>query len=123
MRDRIITIIAVVAAIVGWWGIYLLTGQVGPDQPGALTFFFALLFLALTATLIPPIAFLNRRLAPMAVKRDPWRFLRHSAWVALCLSSWGWLQTHRAFNLAFALVTALIFAGIELLIVRLKGET
>jgi hypothetical protein len=123
MRDRMISIVAVLAAIIGWWGILELTRQVGPDQPGAQTFFYALLFLALTATLAPAIAYLNRRLAPEAVKRDPWRFLRHSAWAALCLASWAWLQTLRAFNLAFALVTALIFVGIELLIVRLKGET
>jgi hypothetical protein len=122
MRNRIITVVAVVAAVIGWWAIYLLTGRVGPDQPGAQTFFFALVFLALTATLVPAVAYLHRRLAPRAVARDPWRFLRHSAWVALCLASWAWLQTRQAFNLAFALITALIFIGIELLIVRLRGE-
>jgi hypothetical protein len=122
MRDRVISIVAVVVAIIGWWGIYELTGQTGPDQPGALPFLYALLFLALTATFAPPAAYLNRRLVPDAVKRDPWRFLRHSAWAALCLTSWAWLQSHRAFNLAFALITALIFVGIEMLIVRLKGE-
>jgi hypothetical protein len=123
MRNRIISIVAVMAAIVGWWGIWLLTGRVGPDLPGAQAFFFALLFLALTATLVPAVSYLNRRLAPDAVKRDPWRFLRHSSWVALCLSSWAWLQTRRAFNVGFALVTALIFVGIELLVVRLRAET
>jgi hypothetical protein len=123
MRDRVISIVAVLVAIIGWWGLYELMGQIGPDQPGALTFFFALLFLALTATFAPPAAYLNRRLVPVAVEHDPWRFLRHSAWAALCLTSWAWLQSHRVFNLAFALITALIFVGIELLIVRLKGET
>jgi hypothetical protein len=123
MRQKLISILAVLVAIVGWWGIYQLTGQVGPEQPGALTFFFALLFLALTATLAPPVAYLNRRFAPEAVERDPWRFLRHSAWAALCLTSWAWLQSHRVFNPAFALIIAAIFVGVELLIVRLRGET
>jgi hypothetical protein len=123
MRDKLISMLALVVAIIGWWGLYELTGQIGPEQPGALSFFFALLFLALTATLAPALAYLNRRFAPEAVERDPWRFLRHSAWAALCLTSWAWLQSHRAFNLAFALIVALIFVGIELLIVRLKGES
>jgi hypothetical protein len=59
----------------------------------------------------------------VAVRRDPLRFFRHSAWGGLCLSSWAWLQTHRAFNLAFAVVIALIFVAIEVLIVRLRSES
>jgi len=85
VREKIITAVAILLAIVGWWGIVLLTGQVRPSQPGAQPFFFALLFLALTSTLAPPISFLNRRLAPDSIKRDPLRFLRQSAWTALCL--------------------------------------
>lgn len=123
MRDKLITLLAIVLAVIGWWSIYELTGQVTPSQSGAQPFFFALLFLALTATLIPPSAFLNRRFAPEATIRDPWRFLRHSAWGGLCISSWVWLQTFRAFNVAFALIIALIFVAIEVLIMRLRGET
>ncbi len=122
MRDRLISIVAVLLAVIGWWGLYELTGQVRPDEPGALSFFFALLFLAVTATLAPPAAYLNRRFAPDAVERDPWRFLRHSAWAGMCLVSWAWLLSHRALNLVLALLTGLVFAGIEMLIVRLRGE-
>jgi hypothetical protein len=123
MRYRLISIVAILLAILGWWGLYELTGTLGPDEPGAQPFFFALLFLAVTATLAPPAAYLNRRFAPEAVERDPLRFFRHSAWGGLCLSSWAWLQTHRAFNLAFAVVIALIFVAIEVLIVRLRSES
>ncbi len=123
MRDRLITFLAILLAVVGWWSLYELTGKVEPDQPGAMTFFFALLFLALTATLAPAAAYLNRRFAPEATARDPWRFLRHSAWAGICISSWAWLQTLRAFNVAFALIIALIFVALEVLIARLKGET
>ena len=121
MRYRLISLVAILMAIVGWWGIYELTGKVGPDQPGVTPFFFALLFLALTATLAPPAAYLNRRFAPEAVARDPWRFLRHSAWGGLCLTAWAWLQMLRAFNLGFALVIALIFVALEVLIIKLRG--
>jgi hypothetical protein len=122
MRDRLISVVAILMAVVGWWGLYELTGRVGPEQSEVRVFFFALLFLAVTATLAPPAAYLNRRFAPEAVQRDPLRFLRHSAWGGMCLSSWAWLQTHRAFNLGFALITALIFVAIEVLIVRLRSE-
>jgi hypothetical protein len=122
MRDKLITILSVLVAAVGWFGLYELTGRVTPDEPGAQSFLFALLFLALTATLIPPAAFLNRRFAPMAVQRDPWRFLRHGAWGGLCLTSWAWLQVLRAFNPAFALIIALIFVAIEVLIGRVRAE-
>jgi hypothetical protein len=123
MRDKLISIVAVPVAGLGWWSLYELTGKVGPDQPGALTFFFGLLFLSLTATLAPPAAYLNRRFGPEAVRRDPWRFFRHSSWAALCLTSWAWLQSHQALNLALAVLTALVFVGVEVLIVRLKSET
>ena len=89
MRGRVITILAILAALVGWWGLYELTSIVTPDQPGALSFFFALLFLAVTATLIPPMAYLNRRFAPEATSRDPWRFLRYSGWGGICVASWA----------------------------------
>jgi hypothetical protein len=122
VRDRLVSIIAVPIAIVGWWGILELTGQVKPAEPGALTFFYALLFLALTATLAPPAAYLNRRFAAKAVAKDPLRFLRHSAWGGLCLASWVWLQMRRAFNPAFALIIILIFVVIEVLISRMRSE-
>lgn len=122
MRGRLVTILAIIAAMVGWWGLYELTGKVTPDQEGALSFFYALLFLGMTATLIPPAAYLNRRFAPEATAQDRWRFLRHSAWGGISVAVWAWLQMHRAFNLGFALLTTLIFIAIEVLIARLRAE-
>ena len=122
MRYTLVSVAAVLLAVVGWWGLYELTGKIGPDQAGVMPLFFALLFLALTATLAPPAAYLNRRFAPEAVSRDPWRFVRHSAWGGLCLTAWVWLQMLRAFNLGFALVIALIFVALEVLIIKLRGE-
>jgi len=122
MRYKIISVVSILLAIVGWWGLYELTGKVGPEQAGARSFFFALLFLALTATLAPPAAYLNRRFAPEAVARDPLRFLRHSAWGGMCLSAWTWLQTHRVLNVGFALVIALMFVAVEVLIARMRTE-
>lgn len=120
MRSKAITIVAILAAVVGWWGMYELTGKVSPDQPEALTFLFSLLFLAVTATLIPPFAYLNHRFAPETSDWDRLRFLRHSAWGGICVVTWAWLQMHRAFNLGFAFLTILIFVAVEFLITRLR---
>jgi len=122
MRGKVVTLLAILAAVVGWWGIFELTRGIAPEQPGALSFFYALLFLAATAILIPPASFLNHRFAPEPAAQDPWRSLRHSAWGGICVTSWAWLQAHREFNLSFALLTVLIFVAIEILIARLRVE-
>ncbi len=118
-----IIIMGIVLAVVGWWGLYALIHQVGPQQPGALTFFFALLFVAVCGTLAPAAAFLNHRFAPEATASDPWRAFRHSAWGGLCITICAWLQMHRTFNIGFGLIIALMFVAIEVLIVRLRAES
>lgn len=122
MRGKLVTLVAVLTAMVGWWGLYLLTDAMPPDQEGALPFLFALLFVAVTATGIPPATFLNRRFAPEAAERDPWRSFRQSAWGGLCVTSWAWLQMHRVFDLGLALITVLIFIAVEVLIARFRSE-
>jgi hypothetical protein len=123
MRGKLISLLAILVALVGWWGLYELTGNVRPDQSGAQPLFYALVFLAVTGTLVPPAAYLNHRLAPQAVERDPWRFFRQSAWAGMCVAVWTWLQAHRVLNLGTALVIALIFVAIEVLIARLRDES
>jgi len=123
MKNTIITIVAVLTAAIGWWGLVALTYESPANEPGVLPFFFALLFLAVTATLVPPAAFLNRRFAPDIETEDQYRFIRHSAWGGICVTLWAWLQTHRAFNLGFALLTVLIFVAIEFLIARLRSDS
>jgi hypothetical protein len=123
MRYRAVEILAIPVAAAGWWAIYQLATQVKPDEAGALVLFFALLFLTLTATSVPVVAYLNRRFAPKASSRRPLRFLRHSLMVGLCLTFWAWLQMHRAFNLGFAFIIALIFVAIELFLLRLRPSS
>lgn len=122
MRNRLIIIVAILVAVIGWWGLYELTRQVGPEQPGALAFFLALLFVAVTGTVAPAAAYLNRRLVPEAVAADPWRFFRHSVWAGVCVAICAWLQAHRIFNVGFALIIGLMFVAVEILIVRLRAE-
>lgn len=121
MGSRLISIAAILVAGIGWWSLYELTGRVTPEQPGALPFFFALLFLTMTATLAPAAAYLNRRIAPQTAARDPWRFFRHSAWGGLCITAWAWLQMHRALNVGFAVIILMILIAVEVLISRLRS--
>lgn len=123
MRWIYVLLLSIPPAALGWWGLYQLTERYPPDEPGSLTLFYALLFLALTATQAPLVAYLERRFAPQATKDDPWRILRHSTWSGLCLTSWAWLQMQRAFNFAFALIIAMIFVALEVLIMRLKRRS
>jgi hypothetical protein len=123
MQSRLGVVITALVAIAGWWGIFVLTGRSSPEDPGTLVAFYALWFLACTASLILPFGFLNRRLAPRATQRAPRRFLRHAVWAGLGLTSWAWLQMHRALNLSFAVIIALIFVAVELLVMRIRGET
>ena len=123
MRDKLISTLAVLAAVGGWWTLYQLVSSARPEQPGVLAVFYALLFLTLTATLVPVTAYLNRRFAHESMARAPLRYLRHSVLAGLCLSSWVWLQVNRAFNLGFAFIIALIFVAVELFISRMRGES
>ncbi len=123
MRGIYVLLLAIPPAVIGWWGLYELTRQYTPAEPGAIPFFFALLFVALTSTVAPLVNYLNRRFAPTITKRDPWRILRHSAWCGLALTSWAWLQMKGALNAGFALIIAMILVALEVLIVRLRGQT
>ncbi len=123
MRTRFVLLLAVIVAVAGWWGLYQLTSQVGPEQPGSRLSFFILLFLTLVATLTPLTAYLNHRFGTNPAARSPWRFLRHSVWGALCLTSYAWLQTHRALNVGFAFIIALIFVAIEVFVLRMGGDS
>ena len=79
MRPRLLIVLSILLAVVGWWSLYVLTRSTPPEMPGALSLFLGMLVLAVPGPVAPAAAYLNRRLAPAATSRDPWRFLRHSA--------------------------------------------
>jgi drug/metabolite transporter (DMT)-like permease len=128
MGRRLIVFLAILLAVVGSWSLYELVQlagqprQLGPDQPGVLPFFFALLFAAASGILTLPAVYLNRRFAPEAMDRDPWRAFRQGAWGGLCVTICAWLQLHRVFSVGFGLIIALMFVAVEVLIIRLRAE-
>lgn len=129
MGKRLIIILAILLAFIGSWGLLeliQLAGRpqpLGPDQPGVLPFFFALLFAATCGILTLAAVYLNRRFAPEAMTNDPWRAFRHGAWGGLCVTICAWLQLHRLFNIGFGLIIALMFVAVEVLIIRLRAQS
>jgi hypothetical protein len=121
MRGLFIALVSIVLAVAGWWGLVQLTGRLTPDEPGALALFFGLLFVALTGSLAPVVAYMNRRFASGVYVLHPWRALRQAIWAGLCLTSWAWLQMQHELNPAFALIIALIFVAIEFLIAKTRN--
>ena len=122
MRWIYVLLLTIPAAVTGWWGVYDIIQKHPPGEPGALTLFYGVLALALSATVAPLMAYLNRRFAADAYRRDRWRFARQSAWCGLCLTSWAWLQMQRAFSAAYAVLIAIVFVAVELLFLRLKSK-
>jgi hypothetical protein len=110
------------AAAVGWLGVYNLIQSHPPGEAGALVRFYAFLALAISATLGPAVAYLNRRFAANGGRRHPWRWARQSVWCGLCLASWAWLQSLRAFSPAYAVTIAIGFVIVELLFVKLTSK-
>jgi hypothetical protein len=123
LRTIVVLLVAILVAAAGWWGIYQFWTRVWPEQAGAQLAFFVLLFLSLTGTLVPISVILNHRFSKPGAPPSTWRILRHSAWGALCLTSFAWLQTHGALNLGFAFIIALIFVAIEVFILRMGGDS
>jgi len=122
VRSIYVLLLTIPAAVTGWWGVYEVIQKHPPAEPGALPRFYALLALALSATIAPLIAYLNRRFGAEAGRRHRWRFIRQSVWCGLCLASWAWLQMQRAFSAAYAVLIAIVFVAVELLFLRLKSK-
>jgi len=122
VRWSYVLMIAIPAATVGWLGLYDVIQNHPPSEAGALTRFYALLALAVSATLAPAVAYLDRRFSAGGGRRHRWRFVRQSLWCGLCLASWAWLQSVREFNLAYAVLIAIVFLAVELLFIRLTSK-
>jgi len=120
MRWLFLLLLALPAAVGGWWGVYDTVVKHLPGEAGMLPRFYGFLALAVAGTLAPGIAYLNRRfLSGDAFHRYRWRPLRQAVWCGLCLASWAWLQQYREFKFIYAIFIALVFVALELLCQKL----
>jgi hypothetical protein len=76
--------------------------------------FFVALFVAITSTMMPPLAYLNTRFGKIQERRVYlFRFVRQSIWVGACLDVMAWLQMRRALSVLLAVILISVFVLIE----------
>ena len=105
---------AFLLAIPGWGGLIALLIYTLPTV-GPRWLFFFLAVLALTGTILPAAAFLNRRF-PTTPPASALAILREALWFGIYFPTLAWLQIGRVLSPALALLLALGFGLIEFLL-------
>jgi hypothetical protein len=111
---------AIILAVSGWVGLYFLVNSTLPTV-GPRWLFFFLGVLALTGTVLPAVAFLNRRFQSEQPATSG-VIIRQSIWVGVYGATLAWLQMGRTLTPALALLLALGLAVIEWLL-RLREKS
>jgi hypothetical protein len=106
--------------LLGWGGLVAVILFASPNGGTRWAFFFASV-LAITGTLLPGIAFLNRRF-PSMPPATPQVIIRQALWAGVYVSTLAWLQIGRVLTPALALLLALGLVLIEWLL-RLRERT
>ncbi len=111
---------AIILAVIGWGGLvyvfFFTLPTVGPRW-----LFFFLSVLAITGTVLPAVAFLNRRF-PSIPPPTPSVILRQALWVGIYFPTLAWLQIGRVLTASMALLLLLGFILIEWLL-RLRERS
>lgn len=108
---RSLMISAIVMAVVGWIGLYLLLNVTLPTV-GPRWLFFFLWTLAATGTSLPFIWLLHRRFVA-GVPSPAGTLLRQALWVGLYAAICIWLQVNRSLSLTLALLIAIGLLVVE----------
>ena len=111
---------AFLLALLGWGGLFALLKYTLPTV-GPRWLFFFLSVLALTGTVLPAVAFLNRRF-PSNPPAMPAVILREAIWVGIYGPTLAWLQVSRVLTPALALLLASGLILIEVLL-RLRERS
>lgn len=106
-------IVAVMFMVVGWLGLFQLVTTSLP-RVGQRWFFFVLLHVAVTGTVLPFVRYLNVRFTPITAELPPGGVIvRQSVWVGLFVVTCAWLQIPRLLNLPMMFLVAVVFIVIE----------
>ena len=120
LRVRVFLPAAVLLALAGWGGLAALILYTLPTLwPRWLFFFFSVL--AVTGTVLPFTAFLNRRF-PSVPPPPPGVILRQALWVGIYVATLTWLRIPRVLTPAMALLMAAGLVLIEWLL-RLRERS
>lgn len=110
----------VILMLLGWGGLISLILFTSPNGGTRWAFFFAAV-LALTGTILPGVAFLNRRF-PSVPPPTSSVVVRQALWVGIYIPTLAWLQIGRVLTPALALLLAFGFLLIEWLL-RLRERS
>jgi hypothetical protein len=105
---------AFILFVLGWGGLIALT-VISLPTVGPRWLFFFLSILAITGTVLPVTAFLNRRF-PSTPPPSPMVVVRQALWFAVYGSTLLWLQMGRVLNPALAILLAIGLGLIEFLL-------
>lgn len=111
---------ALILIVVGWGGLFYLFQNTLPTV-GPRWLFFFLAVLALTGSILPAVAFLNRRF-PSNPPATTGVIIRQSLWVGIYFPTLAWLQLGRTLTPALAILLAAGLVLIEVLL-RLRERT
>lgn len=111
---------AIILVVVGWGGLLFLVTSALPTI-GPRWLFYFLFFLALTGTVMPFVAFLNRRF-PTTPPANPGVILRQAMLFGIYWATLAWLQSGRVLTSALGLLLALGFLLMEWLL-RLRERS
>ncbi|MBZ0293226.1 MAG: hypothetical protein K8L99_11730 [Anaerolineae bacterium] len=108
-----VMIAAVLMALGGWGGLYVLVTTTLP-RVGQRWLFFMLLQIAVVGTVLPFVRYLNLRFTPLYYEIPPGGVLvRQSVWIGLFIVTCAWLQIPRVLTPAIAFLLILVFLVIE----------
>ena len=113
---------AVLTALLAWaglWGVVQL-----PITDASKVIFFVLLFIAITSTTMPPVAYLNARFGQIGSQRIyRARFIRQSIWMGTFVVIAGWLQTRRMLTVTLALILLAVLALTETFLITREAPS
>jgi hypothetical protein len=110
----------IILMLLGWGGLISVILFTSPNGGTRWAFFFAAV-LALTGTVLPGIAFLNRRF-PSSPPPTSSAIVRQALWVGIYFPTLAWLQIGRVLTPALAMLLAFGFVLIEWLL-RLRERS
>jgi len=105
---------AAILMVLGWGGLYAVIQYTYPNGGTRWLFFFALI-LALTGTVLPLVAFLNRRFQSKPPASNL-VVMRQALWFGVYVGIIAWLQIGRVLNPAIAILLAVGLMIIEWLL-------
>ncbi|PJF22604.1 MAG: hypothetical protein CUN56_05140 [Phototrophicales bacterium] len=109
-----VLIAALMMAVLGWGGLFILVNTTLPYLGPELWMFFFLTLIAISGTVLPVVRYINMRFVRVDTPPPPAGVLvRQSVWIGLFVVICAWLQILRMLSLPIMFFVGLIFVVLE----------